>query len=225
MSSAEKPAGDRHHDDQPVTTRPSGTGGPIGPDESGDPRLAPIPPEGTDAPPDSERVFGRPEASSPYARIVAATTPDPSRGGSHPPAPPPGGGPDPREVTEDQLRRARNRGRFALLLGIAGLATSIFAFPLGLILGVAAIVLGALARRDGKRGRQQIAGATPGMVLGIVASVFACVLGVMAAVFWTEIIDYQDCYSGANTQTAREGCQRHLEEQIMDRVAPAPPPR
>ncbi len=274
MSSPEERPGDPQPEeraDRPATGRTSG-------DAAGDReelQLAPIPAEGTSAPADADRVFGRPSPSSPYARIVppAGMSQDnsahdrPSNGpasesgsgsaaGSES-APSPGSrsgggtaggrsdgphepgqnhgwgqsngtsqshgsghgrGSNGSPPSEEQVRRLRGLGRWALVLGIAGLLASVAAFPLGLALGIAAIVLGLRARRAGASNRMVVPGATPGLVLGAVATVFAGILTVTAVVFWDEVVEYQQCLSGANTQTARDGCQRHLENRIMDRV-------
>ncbi|MEQ7010005.1 DUF4190 domain-containing protein [Actinopolymorpha sp. B17G11] len=132
-----------------------------------------------------------------------------------PPAPP----------TEDEQKRIRNRGRLAILFGLTGLVASVLAFPLGLLLGIAAIVCGALARRAARLHRVPVPGATPGLVLGIVATLFASILTATAVVFWDEVVEYQQCFSGANTQTARDSCQQRLEERIIDRVGPLNTPR
>jgi hypothetical protein len=256
--------------------------------------LAPIPAEGTTAPPDADRVFARPPASSPYARIVTAASvhdsgqgvaqaSDDSRsdqagsgdrlavqnegaggagssspggtpgnspggtssggsasgsggtpssgsggrfGGSGGPGTPSGPtAPHPQPPTGDELKRIRNRGRLAILFGLTGLVASVLAFPLGLLLGIAAIVCGVIARRASRRTHVTVPGATPGLLLGVVATVFASILTATAVVFWDEVVEYQQCYSGANTQTARESCQQRLEERIVDRIGPLSSPR
>jgi hypothetical protein len=232
VSSPEHPPVDQKTEDRPSDQHTNGAGDddrPVGrpaPESGGDPAdpddllLAPIPEEGTTAPADSDRIFGRPSATSPYARIISSAAMSrqdrPERGG---PVGPRGPGepkgrrpPNPREQ-----QRIRSQGRWALGLGISGLLASIIAFPLGLPMGIAAIVLAVLARRAGRRQGQVVAGATPGLVLGIVATAFASVLMVTAAVFWNEMLTYSECMSGANTQTAKEHCRNHVEEQILDR--------
>ena len=129
---------------------------------------------------------------------------------------------EPDSPSQGQLERARNQGRFALVFGISGLVASIVVFPVGLALGIAATVLGALARRAGRNARVVVPGAVPGLVLGIVATVFASLLTVTAVIFWDEAVEYQQCSSGANTQTARDGCQQQLEERILDRLGTPP---
>jgi hypothetical protein len=339
-SPEQRPAGERTEERPPANGHSDGTGG----DQSGDLHLEPIPAEGTAAPPDSERVFGKPPPTSPYARLAASNTPgkpakpgtpagpehdgsagasDPQEAGDQagqvqagpqqsghqqsgdqqsgtagstpdasgtsgetptpgrteasggtdssagtdtstgtgssagtpgaggptptsdrpgwPPAgptsaPPPGGSEPP---SADQLERARKQGRFALLFGIGGLLASLFLFPIGLSLGVAGIVFfligpglgiagivfGVLARRVGRSSRVVVAGAVPGLALGIVATVFASLLSVVVVVFWNEAVDYQECMSGANTQTARDGCQQEVEQRIRERMGTPPPTR
>ncbi|WP_026257388.1 hypothetical protein [Actinopolymorpha alba] len=235
----DRPAGDRP-DDEPAGDRPSDrSASDDGEDRDPEtPLLAPIPPEGTSAPADAERVFGRPAPTSAFARIVSSTTTTPANG-----TPPtdgtaggpgggpggaPGAGPDGGPTTgptgtpapaKDELRRLRDHGRLALVFGIGALLTCILAFPLGLLLGIVAIVLGTLARRGGRRVRLVVPGAAPGLVLGVIATVFASVLALTAAVFWNEIAAWQECSSGANTLTAMESCQQQLQERVLKRVA------
>jgi len=252
----------RPDDEQPESTE-STTAAPTATSESEDLGLAPIPAEGTIAPADPERVFGRQPSPSAYSRVIAAadrppksdhagrptpagdqpapgpsagpetsdsstrgeqpaTTPRPhdAPGAGHPASPPPPSSPpSPQDVS-----RLTSRGRLAIFLGLAGLVcvTSVFALPLGLGLGIAAIVVGARARKRGQQAHQAVPGAMTGIVLGIVSSVFASLLIVSAAVFWEELVEYQDCVSGANTNTAREACQREFEERLVERVTPPP---
>ncbi|SDS48094.1 hypothetical protein [Actinopolymorpha singaporensis] len=241
-----------------------------GAEESGDAGLAPIPPEGTVAPPDAERVFGRPRTGSPYSRIMPTADssggggageggngPEGARpggtpqGGSRPgggwgvptggwsggtggpggpgrpggpgglggPGGQPGGAHGPAE-SEDQRRQVNAYGRFALMLGIFGLLASIFVPPLGIFAGGIAVWLGVAGRRRGRRAGRAVPGAGPGLVLGVVAVAIGLVLSVVWAVFWNEIVDYQECVSGANTQTARQNCQTTFEKSIFDRLSP-----
>jgi hypothetical protein len=111
-------------------------------------------------------------------------------------------------------------GRFALMLGIFGLLASIFVPPLGIFAGGIAIGLGVAGRRRGRRAGRVVPGAGPGLILGVVAVAIGLVLSVVWAVFWNEIVDYQECVSGANTQTARQNCQTTFEKSIFDRLAP-----
>lgn len=247
MSSPEKrPGDDDRHDEEPVTSQPAADQtGPGTDDETrssenasteahgrdtddpGSIRLAPIPPEGTAAPADASRVFGQPPPSSPYARMLAgkargdrAGTPGADLGpgadaGSSP-------GSEPRTtLSEEEARRLRNRGRYALALGLAGLLAAFIAFPLGPILGVAAIVLGVLARRAARDAWTTVPGAKAGIVLGIVATALSTIVIVTMVVFWDEAMEYQECISGANTQTAREACYERLMERLTERLAPA----
>ena len=194
-------------------------------------RLAPIPPEGTAAPADATRVFGQPPPSSPYARILAGDirggrtgVPGAGAGAGTPGAGPAGphrGAEPGSRLSEEDVRRLRNRGRYALALGFAGLLASVIAFPLGPILGIAAIVLGLSARRAAREAQVSVPGAKPGIVLGIVATALSTILLATMVVFWDEATEYQRCMSGANTQTAREACQERLMERITERVAPA----
>lgn len=232
MSSPEHPPVEQQTEDRPSDQHTNGAGDDGRPADrptpgaGGDPAdpderlLAPIPAEGTTAPADSDRIFGRASPTSPYARIISsaamARQDRPERGdptSSRDPARPAG----PRPPTPQEQHRIRTQGRWALVLGISGLLASILAFPLGLPMGIAAIVLAVLARRAGRRQGRVVPGATPGLVLGIVATAFASVLMVTAAVFWNEMLTYSQCMSGANTQTAKEHCRNHAEEQILDR--------
>lgn len=231
---AEHRAGGPTDGDEARRGAPTPGGMPDGEDAgSAPPELAPIPPEGTAAPADATRVFGQPPPSSPYARILAGhARGDRTRASGQPPAGVRPGGeggvptsphhvPEPRpSLSEEDTRRLRNRGRYALALGLAALLASVIAFPLGPILGIAAIVLGVLTRRTARTAQVDAPGAKPGIVLGIVATAFSTILLATMLVFWSEVTEYQQCMSGANTQTARETCQEQLVERITERVAP-----
>ncbi|MBM7790904.1 DUF4190 domain-containing protein [Tenggerimyces flavus] len=167
----------------------------------GDP--APIPSEGTSAPPDANRVFGQAPPSHPF---------------SAPAGGPGGDGPPPVKLSEADDRKLRIRARLAVIFGAGALIFAVLAFPLGLILGVAAIVLGALARRSARPARVRAPGAVPGIVLGIVATVFASFVAVTAAVFWDEVSEYYTCMEGANTRTSQEGCQETMRKRLTERL-------
>lgn len=193
-------------------------------DEHASPELAPVPPEGTSAPVDSERVFGRPDQSDQSGKggkggKQPSGQPSGQQAGTEPtPAPswPPAS--DGPQVSDEERKRLRTRGRLALVFGIVAVPTAILLFPLGLGLGVAAIVLGALAYRTARRVSLVAAGAVPGIVLGIVATVLASVAAAVTLTFWAEVSEFTSCQEGAITHVAQAKCQRTFERQIEERL-------
>jgi hypothetical protein len=122
-------------------------------------------------------------------------------------------------LSEEDERKLRNRARAAVILGIGAVIFAVLLFPLGLLMGIAAIVLGALARRGARPAGLRTPGAVPGIVLGILATVFASLVAVTAAVFWDEVNTYRVCIEGANTRSAQQGCQDALVEQLNERMS------
>lgn len=183
---------------------------------------APIPSEGTSAPPDANRVFGQTPQTpqTPYGAPAGGSSG--SSGSSGPDGSGPGwpSGPPGSTLSEADDRKMRSRARMAIILGAGAVIFAVLAFPLGLILGVAAIVFGSLARRIARPARVRAPGAVPGIVLGILATVFASLVTVTAGVFWDEVNEYRTCMEGANTRTSQQGCQETLSKRIMERVQP-----
>lgn len=199
------PTGDQQGSTQPgASSEQAGAGG-----EPEIPELSPIPPGGTAAPADTQRVFGRtggqplggaPTPAGPgvgWQRSTAQTTSS-------------------VEPTEADLKKIRSLGRWALTFGIIGLL-AILLPPISLILGIAAIVVGIMARRLARRNSMVSPGAVPGIVLGIVSTMITAVIGVTLATFWTESRTYMTCVEGANTHSARAKCEDEFRKSLEKR--------
>lgn len=142
------------------------------------------------------------------------------------------GAPRPDDPSSSGRRRTgpERRGLIALFLGVAGVVLSVLFVPVGLVLDVAAIVVGLRAVRGsgpergwesgeptgGGKGRAP--GAVPGVVLGSVGVVLAAIVLTVLGFFWQEVRAYQECMSGANTITVKERCRAAFERSIERRL-------
>ncbi|MBG6180395.1 hypothetical protein [Arthrobacter sp. CAN_A1] len=123
------------------------------------------------------------------------------------PAPPTPGSPE-----EQELARTRSYFRWFLLAMLGAVLTGTLPLPwkvLGLVFGLAALVLGifALVRavRDKLPGLLRIT-----TVIGLVATAFL-VIGTGAQVaLWPVTVDYEECMSTALTNAAQSACQDEL---------------
>lgn len=115
-------------------------------------------------------------------------------------------------------KEAVSRVRRLILISALASITAIFLPPVGLALGVATAIL---------TWRWWSALKTPGltrMTTGVVVfgASFAIVIGsvgtVLAAMFATEISDYANCQTGANTHIAQDKCWTELTDAISDRL-------
>lgn len=114
--------------------------------------------------------------------------------------------------------KSRQNGWRALWLGGIALLTAVFFYPLGLVLGVAALVVGIRARRAARAGDEAAPGAVPGIVLGSIGLVFS-VLSVSLTVFlWSELSGYQNCLSTSNTSTDKQTCRDEYYPKIEDKL-------
>ncbi|MFC6885720.1 MULTISPECIES: DUF4190 domain-containing protein [Actinomadura] len=141
--------------------------------------------------------------------------PGPGQPGPGPQAPGPGPGPLGRPPVNGPADPA---GRRALWLGIAAVVFSLFFPPGGLVLGIAALVIGIKAHRR-SRGRHGTApGATPGIVLASVSLVLAAISIGVNAWLWPELSAKQDCMDSANTRADEKVCNdtftRDLEKKL-----------
>ena len=177
-----------------------------------------------------------PEARDPYA-------PPPEDGGPDRPPPPPYGGPPPpyqqpppqqqppyHQPPQQQQpyghapydgrppRRpdgpVDGGGRRALWLALGGVFATVVVPPLGLCLGVAAIVVAmrAFSRAGASNGRAP--GAIPAVVVGGFVTAASLIVTVLLVVFFDEVRDYRDCLSGAGTHTAQDRCRDDLERRL-----------
>ncbi|KAB2379416.1 DUF4190 domain-containing protein [Actinomadura montaniterrae] len=137
--------------------------------------------------------------------------------GRDPAGPPPGpsGRPPGRQSAEQA-------GRRAMWLGVAALVTSLFFYPLGLVVGVAALVIGIRARRQARAARVIAPGAVPGIVLGSVGLGLAVLAVASTAYLWPELSGYQDCLGAANTGIDKTACKHEYYPKIEKKLhAPA----
>jgi len=111
-------------------------------------------------------------------------------------------------------------GVAALVLGVASLvaAVSFTLFPLGLLGGLAAAVLGGIAISPARTG----GAATPGAVAGIVCGVLALAVGVVFAVHFGVFVarntgvftTFDSCIAKAGNRSAVVSCITHLANGI-----------
>ncbi|MWA06321.1 hypothetical protein F8568_039465 [Actinomadura sp. LD22] len=146
---------------------------------------------------------GRPAHPVEQGRDPAGPPPGPAPG---PMGPPPG--PPPVERT----------GRRALWLGVVALVTSLFFYPLGLVLGVAALVIGIRARRRARTARAVAPGAVPGIVLGSVGLAFSALSVALTVFLWPELSGYQECLGAANTGTDKTACKHEYFPKIEKKL-------
>lgn len=126
--------------------------------------------------------------------------------------PPPG----PQSQGDSPQRAPSNgMGTAALVLGILALLLSVFFFPLGLLLGIAAIVGGFLGRRRVQQGLATNGGVSiAGLVLGIVAVVIAVLLGIFLIANSEDIENLQDCNRAADNDAELEDCAERFQEDL-----------
>jgi hypothetical protein len=101
----------------------------------------------------------------------------------------------------------------ALWLGVGALVVTMFFFPVGLVLGVAAIVVGIRARRSARQQHGIAPGAVPGIGLGL--STFSLAL---AVVLWPELNGYRQCLGSANTTTDERACRDQYFPKIEKKL-------
>jgi Na+-driven multidrug efflux pump len=110
-------------------------------------------------------------------------------------------------------------GTAALVLGIIGVVLAVLFFPLGILLGVVAAVLGYLGRKKAARREATNRGqATAGLVLGLVAilvgGIIAAVLGNFLAENSDEISNLSECVTDADTEEERTACAEEFEDEV-----------
>lgn len=126
-----------------------------------------------------------------------------------PPAPaprPPRPARPPRSPGGDPLAA---ESRLAWYTGLGALLLTVPSAPAGAALGVAAAVLGVRARRRARRDGRTAPGALAGLLAGLLAASLAA--GQLAAYrFLPPVRQYVECLAGANTELAKQDCQRQL---------------
>ncbi|MFI0447701.1 hypothetical protein [Actinomadura sp. 6N118] len=135
----------------------------------------------------------------------------PERGGNQPsPWRPPGQGQGPRPV--------ERLGWRALWLGAGAILITLFFFPVGLILGIAALVVGIKARRSARRQHSVAPGAIAGLVLGGIALAFSTFSLGLTMFLWPELSGYQTCVGKANTSTDEKACRDDYYPKIEKKL-------
>lgn len=145
-------------------------------------------------------------------------------GGDAPPAgagwPPPGQAPCGDAYGQPYGAPPKNgMGTAALVVGIIGLVLSVLFFPLGILLGIVAAVLGFLgrkkaARREATNGGQATAGMVLGLVAVLVGGLIAAVFGSLIASNSDEFADLSDCLADATTETEQSACREEFEGEL-----------
>lgn len=132
-----------------------------------------------------------------------------------PPRPPK----DPMVLIEGSVpaEDARRRVRLSIVLGVAGILTTIL-LPLGLLLDVAALVIGVRAwrraRELGEGRRRDLLGA----FLGGIGVLLAAALVALLVTLWSPFSQWTDCVRGANTSIAEHNCKERLRAEVRDRI-------
>ncbi len=147
----------------------------------------------------------------------------------YPPPPPPGGGypggyppPPPQPYSGYAPPPAGPRNG----LGIASLVVAIIALISvvgGVVLGIAAVILGFLGWQRAKRGEATNGGvAIAGIVLGILSIIEAIVVIVLSVWVFNEVggTDYMDCVSRAGSdQEAVQRCVDQFQKKVEDQFS------
>ena len=155
----------------------------------------------------------------------------PDQGGGQVPPPPgawqdpnqgqqPWGGPGgPQHEQQYGGKPSNGMGTAALVLGIIALVLSVLFFPLGILLGIVAAVLGYLgrkkaARREATNRGQATAGLVCGLVAVLVGGLIAAFVGNFIAENSDEITDLSECLEGAGTEDEQVACREEFEGQL-----------
>jgi hypothetical protein len=110
-------------------------------------------------------------------------------------------------------------------MGTAALVIGIFALILcwtvvgGIVLGLLAIIFGAIGRKRKNRGEATNGGAAlAGLILGVVGFVIAVVLVAAGATFFAhhkqDLNNLQSCLNNAQTQSARNQCEQDFSNSV-----------
>ncbi len=111
-------------------------------------------------------------------------------------------------------------GLRALTLALVGVVLALLLPPwsfAGVVVGVAAVVLGVRSRRV-VQAPARAPVATAAVVTGLVASLLAGSLSIFGLVYREQLDAYRECVRGANTEAARAQCQQLLNELRDDVV-------
>ncbi|GAB3659481.1 hypothetical protein GCM10027589_20690 [Actinocorallia lasiicapitis] len=108
-------------------------------------------------------------------------------------------------MVNDQRPTVDRAGLRATWLGLSSLVLAIFCtpLPLGVVVGIAAVVIGLKARKPGVKVR----GAVPGIVLGIIGAILSTIMFGMSMYLMDEITGFRKCMTTANTNTDEKNCE------------------
>ena len=125
-------------------------------------------------------------------------------------------GPPPTRVVRNGL------GVAALVLGILSLVFMFVFPPIGVILGILAVVFGILGVRRVRRGEatnrgQAMAGGITGGIGLVVSVALLAVVGAFIFSHRTQIDQYTQCLRNAHTQHARDVCQQQFQNSVRGR--------
>ena len=99
-----------------------------------------------------------------------------------------------------------------LALGLGNLHRGIY---VAVLFAVAAIWLGAGAKRQARRsGSARPRGGTSGVVLGGLGLAFSALWLLVLAVFWPQLNTYYNCMGGANTVAAQQACHTQFTNSV-----------
>ena len=112
-------------------------------------------------------------------------------------------------------------GGRAILLVAAGLLIATALFPwgvVGLVMEIAAVVLGVRTLRRGRAHGRRAPGALAAVIAGSVAALLLVVSLGFVAIFYDEYSAYQTCLTRAITQTAKTECLTTFETDVRERL-------
>ncbi len=130
-----------------------------------------------------------------------------------PPAPPPPQQPPPI-IDKAAIAKITKSGKTALWLGAAALILSLLVVYLGIIAGIAAIVVGFRAQAAGRRVPMRVPGAMAGIVMGIAGSVLSLLMISLLLYVWSDWQAYTKCRDRANTIADETVCKDTLSRAI-----------
>jgi len=118
-------------------------------------------------------------------------------------------------------------GIAALVVGVIGLLGSISVVG-GVVLGIAAVIMGLVARGRARRGESTNGGVALG---GVVVGVLAIIAGLAFVAFWVGLFnevgagDYFDCLQQAGQdRTMVQGCSERFRESVENKFPVTPTP-
>jgi hypothetical protein len=113
------------------------------------------------------------------------------------------------------------KGRLALWLALGGLLASLVG-TVGIFVGFgllsAAFVTGIQAKREAKAKGETAPGSTPAIVIGAVSLVFVFIGLIGLLIFRTEVMRFDECSLGANTEVARQACMDRFISDLQERL-------